>query len=137
MNLTYKIDQPVNAFDFTDLLNRSTLGERRPVDDPECMKGMVENTNLMITAWDGDLLVGVSRSVTDFHFACYLSDLAVDKTYQQSGIGKKLMQLTQQQLGSKCMLMLLSAPAANDYYPHVGFTNNPRCWVLDRDSSVQ
>ncbi|MFT7564980.1 MAG: hypothetical protein ACI8ZT_002643, partial [Bacteroidia bacterium] len=73
MKIKYKLNQPIGAEAFTDLLNRCTLGARRPVDDPECMKGMVENTNLLITAWDEEVLVGVSRSVTDFHFACYLS----------------------------------------------------------------
>ena len=91
---------------------------------------MVENNNLLVTAWDGDLLVGVCRSMTDFHFACYLSDLAVDEDYQSLGIGRELMRMTQQQLGPRCSLILLAAPAANDYYPHVGFENNPRCWVL-------
>jgi ribosomal protein S18 acetylase RimI-like enzyme len=136
MNIEYKLNQTLGAEEFTNLLNRCTLGARRPVDDPECMKGMVENTNLLITAWDGDVLVGVSRSVTDFHFACYLSDLAVDEAYQSHGIGKRLMQLTQNQLGPKCALILLSAPAANDYYPKVGFSNNPRCWVLERDDQI-
>ena len=137
MSIQYKLNQPLSADQFTDLLNRCSLGARRPVDDPQCMQGMVENTNLLVTAWDSDLLVGVSRSVTDFHFACYLSDLAVDDAYQKQGIGKRLIDLTHEQLGPKCFLMLLSAPAANDYYPHIGFVHNPRCWVLEPGSKLR
>lgn len=118
------------------LLQESTLGERRPVDDRECIEGMVRNSNLMVTAWRGEQLVGVARSMTDFHYACYLSDLAVHKKYQGIGIGKKLQVITQSQLGSKCKLILVAAPTANSYYEHIGFTNNQRCWVLDRDQSV-
>ncbi|VAX08298.1 Acetyltransferase, GNAT family [hydrothermal vent metagenome] len=130
MNIEYKINVPISASQFIALLNQSTLAARRPVDDIECMQGMVENSNLMVSAWDGHRLVGIARSMTDFHYACYLSDIAVDKDYQRSGIGKKLQNLTQNQLGPRCKLILIAAPNANSYYEHIGYSNNPRCWVL-------
>ena len=136
MKIEYKLNKSISAKQFIDVLNASTLGERRPVDDLECMEGMLKNNNLLITAWDADRLVGVSRSVTDFVYCCYLSDLAVDTDYQGQGIGKKLQDLTQQQLGPKCKLILLAAPKANTYYKQIGFTNNPRCWVLNRDERI-
>ena len=136
MSIDYKINAPISADQFIELLKESTLGERRPVADRACMEGMVKNSNLMITAWDGEKLIGIARSMTDFHYACYLSDLAVHSSYQQKGIGKKLQNITQKQLGPKCKLILVAAPAANAYYEHIGFTNNPRCWVLDRDQRV-
>jgi ribosomal protein S18 acetylase RimI-like enzyme len=137
MRIEYKINNPISADQFITLLQASTLAERRPVDDLGCIQGMLDNANLTVTAWDGELLVGVSRCVTDFHYACYLSDLAVHRDYQRSGIGKRLQALTQEQLGPKCNLILLAAPAANAYYEHVGFTNNPRCWVLERNQRIR
>lgn len=137
MNLEYKVNEPITVDQFMELLDESTLGERRPVQDRECMEGMVANSNLTVTAWDEGKLVGVARSMTDFHYACYLSDLAVRKAYQKSGIGKRLQIVTQQQLGPRCRLILIAAPAANAYYEHIGFTNNPRCWVLERDQSIK
>lgn len=137
MQIEYKINAPITAEQFIQLLRESTLAERRPVDDLVCMQGMVSNSNLMLTAWDGDVPVGIARSMTDFHYACYLSDLAVHLDYQQQGIGKQLMILTQQQLGPQCKLILVAAPDANSYYEHVGFTNNPRCWILDRDQAIK
>lgn len=136
MSIEYKINEAITTDDFIRLLNNSTLGERRPVNDRSCMDGMISNSNLTISAWDGDLLVGISRCVTDFHYACYLSDLAVSKTHQKKGIGKELQRLTQSQLGPMCKLILIAAPSANAYYEHIGFKNNERCWVLERDSSV-
>ncbi len=136
-DILYKINEPITAEQFIELLKQSTLAERRPVDDQQCIKGMLENSNLMITAWYGEKLVGVARSMTDFHYACYLSDLAVDKQYQNQGIGKQLQIITQQQLGDKCNLILLAAPQANSYYDHVGFSHNPRCWVLGRDEKIR
>ncbi len=112
--------------EFIDILNRSTLGERRPVDDPAAIDGMVRNADITITAWDGDLLVGVARSVTDFTYCCYLSDLAVDANYQRQGIGVELMALTQSQLGPSCKMILLAAPAAADYYLRA--QNWPKNW---------
>ena len=91
---------------------------------------MLDYANLLITAWQGDRLVGVSRSVTDFAFCCYLSDLAVDARVQASGIGKTLIRMTKEALKPKCSLILLSAPQAVDYYPKIGFTQHNSAWVL-------
>jgi predicted N-acetyltransferase YhbS len=136
MKIQYKINTPISVDEFITLLKLSTLGERRPIDDLKCIEGMVKNSNLIVTAWDGNNLIGVARSITDFHYACYLSDLAVHKSYQKKGIGKKLQGITQEQLGPKCKLILIAAPAANAYYERIGFTNNPRCWVLERENHI-
>lgn len=136
VDISYKVNVSITADQFIELLNNSTLGERRPVEDRACMEGMVSNSSLMVSAWDGDELVGVARSITDFHYACYLSDLAVSKSHQKRGIGKELQIITQNQLGPKCKLILIAAPAANAYYEHIGFTHNERCWTLTRDSSI-
>ncbi|MBI5376293.1 MAG: GNAT family N-acetyltransferase, partial [Candidatus Schekmanbacteria bacterium] len=89
MSIEYKVNAPVTADQFIELLRESTLGERRPIDDRECMEGMVKNSNLMVTAWNDGKLIGIARSMTDFHYACYLSDLAVHREYQKRGIGKR------------------------------------------------
>lgn len=134
--IRYEVNAPVAVEQFIDVLRRSTLGERRPIDDRECMEGMVNNSNLLVTAWDGEQLVGVARSMTDFHYACYLSDLAVDQDYQRQGIGKQLQILTQQQLGRHCKLILIAAPAANAYYGRIGLgirtIHVAGCWIEGR-----
>ena len=136
MEISYSIDASITREQFVALLNASGLGIRRPVDDEQCIEGMLKNSNLMVTAWHKEQLVGIARSVTDFHYACYLSDLAVHKNYQQLGLGKTLQNLTQKQLGPRCKLILLAAPDANSYYEKIGFTSNPRCWVLERDRRI-
>lgn len=128
--LIYKKNEVITAQQFIDLLNRTSLGPRRPVDDVACIQGMLDNANLTITAWQDDKLVGIARSVTDFVFCCYLSDLAVDEAVQQGGIGRQLIAATAAELGPKCTLHLISAPLAMDYYPKVGFEKNDRCWQL-------
>lgn len=134
--IRYATDEPITPEQFRDILVRSTLSERRPVDDPECLAGMVAHGNLLVTAWDGGRLVGVSRSVTDFHYACYLSDLAVDRDYQKRGIGRELMRLTQKACGPRCNVILLAAPAAREYYGHVGFDRHDSAWVLPPDRTL-
>ena len=131
--IDYSTTTPLSPTTFINLLRRSTLAERRPVDDAETIAGMLANADLTVTAWDGELLVGVARSVTDFNYCCYLSDLAVDEAYQRQGIGVELIAHTQAQLGPRCNLILLAAPAAADYYGHIGFDHHPRCWILPRD----
>ncbi len=136
MAIDYRVNAPVTADQFIDLLHRSTLAERRPVHDRACIEGMLANASLTVTAWEGDLLVGIARSVTDFHYACYLSDLAVDQGLQKSGIGKQLQAVTQQQLGLLCKLILLAAPSANAYYEPLGYRHNDRCWVLEPEVRI-
>jgi|GEM_PF-52033 len=132
--IAYHVNAPLDVERFVDLLRRSTLAERRPVDDLACMAGMLAHADLTLTAWDGDRLVGVARSVTDFHYACYLSDLAVDSAYQGTGIGRELVRRSVAALGPRCTLRLISAPAAMDYYPRIGFVRNERCWEVPAGS---
>ena len=130
MNIRYDSGRKITVDEFIDLLKRSTLAERRPVDDRNCIEAMLANANLLCTAWNGGKLVGAARSVTDFEFCCYLSDLAVDTAYQKKGIGKKLIALTQSRLGPKATLILLSAPKAEKYYPKIGFKSHGSAWTI-------
>ena len=136
MEIIYKINATITTEQFLALLKESTLGERRPIEDYECINGMLKNSNLVISAWYENKLIGIARSLTDFHYACYLSDLAVSKKYQKNGIGKALQEKTQEKLGPKCKIILVAAPDANLYYKHIGFNNNERCWVLERNQKI-
>lgn len=125
----YSIEKDLNPEEFREVLIHSTLGERRPVDDFERIREMVRNSNLIITARDREKLVGVSRSVTDFVYCTYLSDLAVHQEYQKKGIGKELIRQTK--LASpNATLILLSAPAATGFYPKIGMSNHEHCYLL-------
>lgn len=130
MNIRYEHARKISEAEFVDVLRRSTLAERRPVDEPRSIKAMLEHADLLCTAWDGGKLVGVARSLTDFEFCCYLSDLAVDRAYQRKGIGTELIRVTQSQLGEKAKVILLSAPQAEKYYPRIGFDQHPSAWIV-------
>jgi len=136
MQITYKINPTITSDEFIDILNRSKLGERRPVKDKRCIDGMLKHADLIVVAVENDKIIGVARSITDFNYCCYLSDLAVDEKYQQHGIGKKLIDMTQKQLNEKCKIILLSAPNATKYYPKVGFTQHLSAWTLPREQQV-
>ena len=119
-----------------ELYRASTLGERRPVDDRKRMALMLRNANLVVTGWDGESLVGIARSVSDFSFCTYLSDLAVRQSHQRRGIGRELIRRTRV-LGRSATIILLAAPKAVDYYPRVGFMQHPQCWLLAPNASLQ
>jgi GNAT superfamily N-acetyltransferase len=118
-----------------ELYRASTLGERRPIDDEARFSAMLDNANLIVTAWDGDLLVGISRCVTDFVWTTYLADLAVRVSHQRQGIGKELMRRTQA-AAPQAKLLLLAAPAAERYYPHVGFSHFAQAWMLRENEAI-
>ena len=130
--VTFSSNAKITGVEFIDLLKRSTLDARRPVDQPQRIQRMLDHCNVLVTAWAGNLLVGVSRAVTDFSFCCYLSDLAVDKEYQHRGIGKELVRLTHEAAGMETMLILLAAPAATEYYPKIGMARFEHCFILNR-----
>lgn len=130
METQYRTDARLTVESVIDLYKRSTLGERRPVDRPDIFEGMLRNSSLTVTAWLGERLVGIARTLTDFTYVAYLADLAVDGEFQRRGIGTQLIEETRGRLGPECMLVLLAAPKANDYYPKLGFEHNPRAWVL-------
>lgn len=129
--LEYAVDKALTVVDFRDLLVRSTLAERRPVEDMECLTGMLSAPALNVTCWDGERLVGLARSLTDYHFSCYLADLAVDQAYQRRGIGRELVQRTRKLLGPRCTIILLAAPMADTYYGPLGFKRHGRAWVME------
>ena len=133
--IEYKLTPDLDLDQAIELYVASTLGERRPVDDRERMATMFRHANLVITAWDGDLLVGVSRSITDWVWTTYLADLAVRVSHQRQGIGKELMRRTQE-AAPQAKLLLLAAPAAREYYPHVGFQHMPHAWWLQPDERI-
>ncbi len=130
MDIEYRDHAALTVEMAIDLYRRSTLGERRPVDRPDIFAGMLNNASLTITAWHGERLVGIARTLTDFTYVAYLADLAVDAGYQRQGIGQRLVEETRSRLGRECFIVLLAAPAANDYYPKIGFEHNPRAWML-------
>ena len=130
--IQYRDDAHISAEQAIDLYIRSSLGERRPIHNKETFEAMLKNANLIITAWDGEKLVGISRTLTDIAYVAYLADLAVDQDYQRAGIGKQLIAETQSRLDPDCMIVLLAAPKANEYYGHIGFEHNPRAWTLKK-----
>lgn len=137
MPLDYSSSRSITAEQFIDVLRRSTLSERRPVDDRRCIEAMLKHANLLCTAWDGELLVGAARSVTDFEYCCYLSDLAVDTAYQKRGVGRALIEATRSRLGPKAKIILLAAPKAEGYYPKVGFDAHRSAWILPADRKLR
>ncbi len=128
----YDHTKKITVDQFIDVLQRSTLSERRPVQDRERIEKMLQHGNLLVTAWEDDLLIGVSRALTDFSFCCYLSDLAVDVKYQKQGIGKELIRITKEKSGDHAMLILLAAPAAATYYPKIGMERFTDCFLIRR-----
>ena len=131
MNISYKFDRTPTADQIIELYENSGLP--RPTHNEERFEKMFQNSNLIITAWSEDILVGVSRNITDWVWSCYLADLAVREDYKKFGIGKKLIELTKEKVGEECMVLLLSVPSAMDYYPKVGFTKQENSFMMSRE----
>jgi ribosomal protein S18 acetylase RimI-like enzyme len=129
-SIIYKFDIVPTAEQVIELYDNAGLP--RPTHDPQRIKAMFDNSDLIITAWDENKLVGVSRTITDWVWCSYLADLAVSPAYKRSGIGKKLIELAREKIGERSMLLLLSVPTAMDYYPKVGFVRENRAFIIHR-----
>jgi GNAT superfamily N-acetyltransferase len=130
--IAYAVEERLTAQEFVDVLHRSGLAERRPVDEPDRIAKMIAHGNLFVTARDNGKLVGVARSLTDFAYCCYLSDLAVDRAYQKRGIGRALVDRTREAAGPDAMVLLLSAPAAMSFYPRIGMPKAENAFIFPR-----
>lgn len=134
--IKYQVEPTLSASEFKQVLEESTLGERRPIDEMHRLEKMVANADIIITARQDGKLVGVSRSISDLTYCTYLSDLAVSKDCQHQGIGKRLIALTQE-YAPKANLILLAAPAAVDYYPKIGMRHHPHCHYIKEEDKLK
>ena len=133
MTVIYNIENDLPPEQFIDVLLRSGLAQRRPVDQPERIATMLENANLVVTARNSDaLLVGISRCLTDFAYVCYCSDLAVDRKWQGRGIGRDLVRRSRNAAGEGATFLLLAAPGVEDYYLKSGFEKFETCYGIRR-----
>lgn len=126
----YQTNTPLSTPDIIRVFNAS--GITRPTHDAQRIEKMFAHADLVVSAWHHGVLVGLARALTDHSYCCYLSDLAVDKTYQQQGIGEGLLQQVRQAIGPEVSLVLLSAPGAMDYYPKVGFRHADNAFIIPR-----
>jgi ribosomal protein S18 acetylase RimI-like enzyme len=136
MPITYIAQPKITAQDFINILDKSTLGLRRPLQDLAAMQTMFDHGNVYVGAYDGDKLVGLARVMTDFVFTSYLSDLAIDEAYQHRGIGKQLI-IEVKKFLPRAKIILLAAPAAEGYYPKIGMRNHGHCYVLDSVEEIK
>lgn len=130
MSVAFRTGNDLDLDAVLEVYNDSGLGERRPVNDQKRMREMLQQANLVITAWDGAEIIAIARSLTDWTYVTYLSDLAVKTKYQRLGIGRELIKRTRDACDPRAMLLLLAAPAAEKYYPHIGFEHHPQAWIL-------
>jgi predicted N-acetyltransferase YhbS len=130
--VAYQLEPDLESAEFIDVLVRSTLAERRPVDRRDVIDAMLRHADIVLTARIDGQLVGVSRALSDFSYCTYLSDLAVDVAHQGRGIGRELIRRTHDAGGVHTHLILLAAPKARSYYPHIGMQAHDSCWILPR-----
>lgn len=132
MDISYQLEPELEPAEMIDLLVRSTLAERRPIDEPGTIQDMIRHADIVLTARIDGKLVGLSRAITDFSYCTYLSDLAVDEAFQRRGIGRELIARTHAAAGLDTTLILLAAPKAENYYPHIGLERHNSCWIIRR-----
>lgn len=128
--ITYTNQKQLTAAQLASIFTSS--GIHRPTTDSPRLQQMLDQADCLWTAWDDQRLVGVARALTDFSYACYLSDLAVAQDYQHQGIGRELVQQLKTEIGPDVALVLLAAPAAMTYYPKLEFEHIDNAFLQRR-----
>ena len=128
--ICYKLEPDLLVAEFISVLQSSTLAERRPIEDVPRMDLMLRQADIILTARCEGKLVGISRTLTDRSYSTYLADLAVASTHQGQGIGKELIRRTHEAAGLHTHLILIAAPGARSYYPHIGMDSHDSCWMI-------
>lgn len=132
MNITYSFSKQIDIDEVIALYKKAEMP--RPTDDKQRMEQIFLNSNLIVSACIDGKLVGICRCITDWRWSCYLSDLVIDSTVKNSGIGRQLVNLVSEKVGENCMILLLSVPTAMDYYPKLGFAKDDRAFTMPRKS---
>lgn len=135
--IEYRVGNKLDANKVVALYEASALAEHRPIRNPDRMAAMLERANLIVTAWDGEIIVGILRALSDFAFVTYVSDVAVHSDYQRRGIGRELIRIAQREGGSNAHIVLLANPKNAEYYQHVGFTLHSSAWILRSYDTVR
>ncbi len=128
--IEYRTNFPIDPADVAAIFDAS--GIRRPTKDLVRIKRMLDNANLIVSAWYESKLIGVCRALTDFSYCCYISDLAVDKAFQRQGIGRELIARIRSAIGNEVAIILVSAPEAVEYYPKLGFEKIENGFIIKR-----
>ncbi|WP_447730097.1 GNAT family N-acetyltransferase [Pseudoxanthomonas suwonensis] len=126
----YRVAEPIQAKELAAVFEASGLS--RPIHDLDRMRRMIEGADLIVSAWHGDKLVGIARAISDDCFSCYLPDLAVDAGYKGLGIGRRLLELVRESIGSEVMLVLLAVPDATEFYTRVGCERYADAFIVRR-----
>jgi len=127
IQIEFKLDAPLTVQAVADVFRES--GIERP-QDGDCIRRMIDHANLTVSAWTGDELIGLARTLTDFCHSAFLCDMAVKKAFQKQQIGRQLIEITKLQLQPTCTLTLLSPPSAAPYYYKAGFEKADNAFVL-------
>ncbi|MFZ5782722.1 MAG: GNAT family N-acetyltransferase [Pseudomonadota bacterium] len=134
-SVRYAREPDLDVAAFRHVLAESGLGAIRPIDDTPRLQHMLDEADLVVTARraEDDVLLGVARSITDFSWCCYLSELAVSRSAQGLGIGRGLLDETRRQVGPKVSVILGSVPEAVGFYEGIGMPRMPDAFWYKRE----
>ena len=101
-------------------------------DKPDELIKALDNSHSLISAWDGDKLVGLANSISDGHLVVYYSHLLILPEYQGKGIGKMIMKKFQEKYSDFHQQILVADGKAIDFYRKCGFEKAGSClpmWI--------
>jgi GNAT superfamily N-acetyltransferase len=107
------------------------VGWYRKAGDVPRLARMLEGTTQMVSAWDGERMVGFARAISDQAYNGYISSVAVHPRWQGKGLGERLIQALMAQ-NDEIKFVLTAVPGIHGFYEGLGFTTDPEAMVRYR-----
>ncbi|AZB16979.1 GNAT family N-acetyltransferase [Chryseobacterium indologenes] len=132
-NIIFKINEKIEIKTIKDLFFMSDYLPISNMNDDLRLQKMFDNANLVVSAWSENKLVGIARSLCDFSYCCYLSDICVNKEFRHLNIGKRLIEITREHAGKECKIILHSSEDALNFYDKIGMKRISEAFIIQRD----
>lgn len=127
--IKYYVGKKVDYIKLIVLFNQ--VGWNDKTEDTNRLRKMVENSQIVVTAWDKEEMVGFARCTTDYVFNGQINNVVVDVNYREKGIGKELINKIVDT--SKLVTYILRGDIENErFYREIGFEDAPLSLVYKR-----
>ena len=131
MSYTIKVNAPLTVQQVHDPYQQTHFD--KPIAGAARLQVMIDETQLVLSVWDDEHLIGFARCLTDFEYCCYLSDILILPAYEGHQIGRQLIATLQAYIGPRVTLSLRAADSAVGFYERINLPHADNMFRIGRE----
>jgi len=125
--ITFAEKKDLDPTKLVRLYHQAPWAKGRTLEDA---REMLRHTDVAVTAWDGDLLIGFGRVLTDYVYRATIWDVIVDKAYQRQGIGADIVQRILNHPRLKKVELFWLCTRMPGFYEKLGFSSKEQTGMV-------